>query len=173
MSHSRKIFCKGPYHMHTITRIFLLILLGLVIAGCGGGSGGGDPFVGPDADAVNKVAAKLAIATAAEEMLSDGSTAVAVTAIVTDDKNIVVEGAKVNFSADSGALAVTQGTTNGSGQALAQLTTGGNSTERTITITVTIGKLSASTTIAVVDNLSGAAAGKIGLVISSPELSAD
>ena len=48
--------------MHTITRIFLLILLGLVIAGCGGG----DPFVGPDAGAANKVAAKLAIATAAE-----------------------------------------------------------------------------------------------------------
>jgi hypothetical protein len=70
---------------------------------------------------------------------SDGSDSATLTAVVRDGNNQVVEGKDVTFRSSSGALQVTQGTTDASGQATAEITPGGDPTVRTITVTASVG----------------------------------
>lgn len=68
---------------------------------------------------------------------SDGSSEATVVAIARDADNRVLPGVPVSFSATSGGLEVTRGVTDNSGQAVALLTTAGDSSTRTITVTAT------------------------------------
>jgi len=78
---------------------------------------------------------------------SSGANSLTVTAIVKDGSNLVMDQVPVVFTADSGSLAVTQGTTDSAGQATATLTPGGDFTNRTITLTATAGAVTQSTTV--------------------------
>lgn len=68
---------------------------------------------------------------------SGGVDSVTLTALVQDGNNIFLAGVPVVFQADSGGIAVTNGTTNASGAATALLSTAGDQRNRTIAVTAT------------------------------------
>lgn len=100
-------------------------------------------------------------------------------AIITDANSVAVPGVQVIFATTSGQLIVDNGgVTDGSGQVTATLTTGGDPSLRTITVTATAprtggGTVSRSTNIDVVTGASGAAVASMSLVASSSTLAAD
>ncbi len=61
--------------------------------------------------------------------------------------NALVKGASVTFASTSGQLAVTQATTDDSGLAKATLSPGGDPSNRTITVTATVGTVSGTVTV--------------------------
>ena len=132
---------------------YLFAFLTLALAACGGSTtGGGDGVTGgPDptptiSPGVNLVASSNNLPSSAVAA-ADG---VEITAIVRDQNNNVVSGQLVSFSADSGALQVTRGTTDASGTAAATLTTGGNQRNRVINISASAGSNSDSVQVQVV-----------------------
>jgi len=75
------------------------------------------------------------------------------TALVKDSSNNVVTGATVNLSADSGSLTYANHVTDAKGTVTAKLSTGGDPTSRTITVSATTpGAKSASTVVKVAGN---------------------
>jgi hypothetical protein len=79
------------------------------------------------------------------QLASDASGSVTLTALVRDVANNAVSGVLVRFAADSGSLQVERsGTTEANGTAAALLTTLGDPTNRTITVTASIGNLSST-----------------------------
>jgi hypothetical protein len=119
----------------------LLMAAAVLLAACGGsdgtllappvpGAGGGD-----DGDtAPPPVLSALTLVTGSNLLQSDGATPVEITARVVDADNVAVSDVPVNFSADSGVLAVTQRTTDDAGRATARLSTEGNPANRIITV---------------------------------------
>jgi Big-like domain-containing protein len=89
-------------------------------------------------------AASLTAITSATSILADGSTTATITVLARNSSNDLVSGVDVSFAADSGGVAVTQGTTDSSGAATATLSTAGDSSVRTITVTATSGSLTAT-----------------------------
>jgi adhesin/invasin len=94
-----------------------------------------------------KDVSSLRLITSTPQLGSEGSIeGVLITAIVKNKDNNLVEGAVVNFSADSGEIQLIQiegssappGETDVSGRAQARLTTVGDADNRTITVTVTV-----------------------------------
>jgi Bacterial Ig-like domain (group 1) len=79
-----------------------------------------------------------------------GSAPATIKALVVDGSSNVVPGALVTFQASSGALTVTQGTTDASGTAIATLSAGTNPQNRTITVTATSGTSSQNIMVPVV-----------------------
>ncbi|MDM8557803.1 Ig-like domain-containing protein [Candidatus Parabeggiatoa sp. HSG14] len=64
------------------------------------------PFKSPDGEAI-KTISELRLITSSTTLLSEGkSSGVIITAIIKDENNNLVEGAEVNFSADSGEIAL-------------------------------------------------------------------
>lgn len=129
----------------------LIAFLVISLSACGGSTGGGDD-AGPggdpdDPDVVNPDPGGLVnpgVSLVAEQnsLPSNAVTTdngVQLTAIIRDANNNVVSGQAVSFSADSGALQVTQSTTDDAGTATAVLTTGGNPQNRVINVTATSG----------------------------------
>lgn len=108
----------------------------LVLAACGGGSDdtlntpGGGPVGGPQTPAASTVT----LITSSPSIPSDGAANATITALVRDASNNVIEGAAVNFTADSGSLVVNETTTDTNGQATATLSTAGDKQNRTITV---------------------------------------
>jgi hypothetical protein len=92
----------------------------------------------------------LTLASSTPTILSDGTTSATISALARDASNNVLAGVPVTFAASSGALAVTQGTTDATGTALATLTTGDNSTLRTIKVTGSTATLSSTVSVGVV-----------------------
>lgn len=90
------------------------------------------------------------ITTSLAQIPSDGSKSATITAIVRDANNNLVSGVPVTFSATSGGLQVTQGTTDATGSATATLSAAGDPSNRTITVTVTAQSQSATVPVAVV-----------------------
>lgn len=68
------------------------------------------------------------------QLNSDGASTVTLTAVVKDTGNRALSGQAVSFTASSGLLTVTSGTTGANGTATATLGTGGDRTNRTITL---------------------------------------
>jgi fibronectin type 3 domain-containing protein len=94
-----------------------------------------------------------------------GAPTVTLTAIVKDGSNRALEGEKVSFSADSGVLEVTSGTTGADGKATATLGNGGNPTIRPIQVTAATGSVSTANTVTVTGtalSISGAASLSFG-----------
>jgi hypothetical protein len=139
--------------MHKLFNAVLLCLAVTLLAACGGGSS--DAFTAPpDQGGVTTPLATLTLLTSSPQVPSDGALPVTLTAQVQDEDNNFVPDVVVAFSADSGGLAVTQGTTDASGRALATLSTAGDPTNRSITVTATVTEggvtLSDSVTVSVI-----------------------
>ena len=80
---------------------------------------------------------------------SNGADNVTLTALVRNADNNVLSGLLVNFTADSGSIQVTNGTTGAAGTATALLTTGGDPRNRKITVTARVGNLSSTNSVQV------------------------
>lgn len=91
----------------------------------------------------------VTLVTSATSIPADGSATATVAAIVRDSNNLLMTGVPVSFAATSGGLAVTQAVTDANGQAVATLSTAGDSSTRNITVTGTVGGKSASVVVAV------------------------
>lgn len=118
-------------------KVFIVLMV-LVVAGCNDE----DAFFDSNGSGGDTSAASITLLTSSPQLGSSGADTVTVTAIVKDDLNNLLSAVPVVFTADSGSLAVTQGTTDDSGQAIATLGPGGDFTNRTITVTATVGSLS-------------------------------
>lgn len=165
--------CKHGWSMVTF-------IAALALAGCGGGdnsssfastssSSGGTP---------TPTVGSVTMATSLPQIPSDNSQTATVTAYVRDPSNLYLSGIPVSFKTNSGGLAVTTATTDSSGQATAKLDTGGDRTDRTITVTATAGKQSASIDVAVTGTslalngpsalIEGGAAGTYTVTLTGP-----
>src|SRR5262249_676931 len=91
------------------------------------------------------VASRIDLVVRSPQLDSDGTQSVTLTALVRDGANNVLSGIPVSFKApppSSASIQVTSGTTGATGTASALLTTGGDPSNRTITVTATTGNLS-------------------------------
>jgi Bacterial Ig-like domain (group 1) len=102
------------------------------------------------ASATTTTVASLTMTSTAASILSDGSTMATISALARDGANNVLAGVPVTFTSTSGAIQVTQATTNAAGMALATLSTGGDSSLRTITVNGSTAALSSSVQVKVV-----------------------
>ncbi len=120
------------------------LLAALFLVGCGsestivGEPGGGTT---PDSPVAN-----ITLIASSNILPSDGVSAVNFSVIVQDSNNNAVTGVPVTFSADSGLLQVIPDP-DGAALPAAELTTGGDPTNRPITVTATTGALSSSVTV--------------------------
>jgi predicted small lipoprotein YifL len=79
-----------------------------------------------------------------------GSSPATIKALLVDASNNVISGATVSFQATSGALTITQPTTDATGTAIATLSAGTSAQNRSITVTATSGTSTAQVTIQVI-----------------------
>ncbi len=123
-----------------------LLSLAATLAGCGGG----DAFVtsSSGSNPSSLSVANVNVASSAATLAPDGTTA-NITVTATDRNNVAVTGAMVSFATSAGTLAVTDGETNGSGQATATLAASGVRAGTVITITATSGTATGTTTVMV------------------------
>ena len=129
----------------------LLVTIGmlgmLLLSGCPAGTGGDDPAPEPLPPGTT-VAASIKLLVSNEQLDSDlaGAPTVTLTANVLDSNLNLLKDKEVTFSADSGVLNITRGTTDASGTATATLGTGGDPTNRVITVTARTGSVAPATT---------------------------
>ena len=139
----------------TIYQLLAVTALAATLAACGGSTSGGDDDNGGGSSGggsggggdgvTNPIDAGVNLLASSNNLPSNAATVdqgIEITAIVRNSQNNVVEGQNVSFSANSGAIQVTQSTTGEAGEATAVLTTGGDPTNRTITITANTGSSS-------------------------------
>lgn len=100
--------------------------------------------------------AHIVVTSSASSIISDGSSAADIHAIVRDANNNLLPGVMVTFAASSGGVAGSPAMTDANGDAKVTLTTGGDPTLRTITVTGTIGSLSNQVGVQVVAGTSSA-----------------
>ncbi len=127
------------------------IALGATLAACNSEDGFFGPGNGP---AGTNAAASITLLASSTQLGSSPTASVTITAIVRDGNNNLLSQVPVAFTASSGALELppaggegTQPVTNASGQVSAVLTTGGDYTNRTITVGATSGGVSGTVTI--------------------------
>lgn len=140
-------------------RGFAVLLLATGVAACGGGgsfTGSSSPTTTPTPTPVPgspNPAASLTLLISGPKLPSDGSSTVTLSALARDANNNVVQNASIVFGASSGSIKVVSSTTDVDGLATATLSTGGDPTNRTITVvaTDTLSGLTASKTVQVAD----------------------
>lgn len=108
--------------------------------GTGGGGGGGS---GPEV-------AALTVSSSTPSIPSDGSAVATITAFARDANNNLLPNVSVTFVADSGGIAGSPAVTDENGAASVTLSTAGDPTPRTITVTASVGSLSATVSVQVV-----------------------
>jgi len=131
---------------------FILSLLMLVSCGTGGlpdattaqGAGGAG---GEGATAVSPAYIDLLVSS--PQLGSDSNSSVSLTAIVKDSGNRALSGQTVTFNASSGLISGSPATTDDAGQATATLKTGGDPTNRVITVNAVSGSVTAQITVTV------------------------
>jgi Big-like domain-containing protein len=116
--------------------------------------------------AVVAIQQSLSIVTDQAQIPSDASKPANISAVLLDANNNALKGTTVQFSATSGALAVTQAVTDVNGIAKATLSAGTDPTNRTITVTATAGAAKASVPV-VVTGTSLTLNGPTNLVLNS------
>jgi hypothetical protein len=134
--------------MH-IRNTILGALLALALAACGddsGFGGGGDGT--PNGPSGAKPIA-LMLSASQNSINTDGSESSQVRALLVDANNVVVANVPVAFSATSGALSTGLASSNSDGVAQVNLTTGGDSSSRTITVTAKASGLTSTIAIGV------------------------
>lgn len=124
---------------------FFPALIALALAACGGGddafTGGGGGGGGGD---TNNGVAALTLITSSPTIPSDGTSPAQISAFARNASNQFVADVPVIFTANSGGLQITQGTTDANGLATATLSSAGDPTNRTITVTATSGTATAT-----------------------------
>jgi hypothetical protein len=114
------------------------LLATLLLAGCGSDS----TIVGPPGGTTPDVpVASITLIAGSNILPSDGTASVDLSVLVRDANNNAVTGVPVTFAADSGLLQVIATSDDGSSLPRAQLSTGGDPTRRTITVTARSGTL--------------------------------
>jgi hypothetical protein len=137
------------WNMRKFLSIGFLATLFLGLNACGGGD---EAFQNPDNPdtPTGPVAASMVLVTSTPRISSSSTTQSAeITAFIRDANNNFIQDVDVTFSADSGGLTVTQGTTDVDGKATATLNAAGDPTNRDITVTATSGTISQTVTVAV------------------------
>lgn len=131
--------------------LWFVVVGSSLLAACGGSGGSDNVFQAPGAPGGTVASvASVAISTDKTTILSDGTEIATITAFVRDAQNRLLAGVPVTFSASSGALTVTTGTTGGtSTTAVATLGTAGDPTSRSITVTASAGGFQSQTTVTV------------------------
>jgi hypothetical protein len=134
----------------------------LTLAGCGGdqaSSFAAQSSSSSGASSTLSTVSSIALVTNMPQIPSNGSTPATITAIAKNSNNAIVSGVPVVFATNSGVIApvatatgtdVTPGTTDTTGAAAASLSTPGDPTNRDITVTASVGNISAQVVIAVV-----------------------
>lgn len=134
----------------------------LTLVGCGGGGSSSFADVpSSSSSGVTNGAASITLISSVPQIPSNNSTPAKLTAIVTDKNNAVVTGATVAFSTDAKSNGIitpiatsgansSPGVTDANGQAQANLTIPGDPSNRTITVTATVGTVSKTLQIGVV-----------------------
>jgi len=122
--------------MHKLYTAVLLCVAVTLLAACGGS----DPAFteSPNQGGQTVDLATITLLASSPQLPSDGALPVDLTAQVKDANNNLVPDLTVTFSSDSGSLSVGQPITDVSGQALAQLSTLGDPTNRSITVTASV-----------------------------------
>ena len=119
----------------------LSALIALALTACGGGE---DSFVGGSGGGGQTPAVtvgSLTLISSSPTVPSDGSTPAQISAFVRDASNKFMKDVPVVFSASSGGLIITQGTTDDNGLATATLSSAGDPAKRTITVTAMAGSV--------------------------------
>jgi hypothetical protein len=124
------------------------LLMMLALAACGdstisGGGGGGTGGTGAAVAGVNVLASSPTLP-------STGGQTVTISAIVRDSNNVAMEGVTVIMSSDSGTLTIADPVTDPSGIVFATLNSGGDRTNRPITVTADANGVLGSVTINVI-----------------------
>jgi hypothetical protein len=137
--------------MSKFLSIVLAAATALTLAACGGGNGNG-PLTGSESGSGGTPSVKYTVSmlSSSPEMPSDGSAPATITALVQNSTNNVVANVPVAFTASSGAVQVTSGTTGTNGTATATLSTGGDTSDRQITVSAVAGTTTATITVSVI-----------------------
>jgi hypothetical protein len=98
---------------------------------------------------VTTAAASLSLLVSSPQLDSNGTETVTLTALARDGNNNYLTGIPVTFTADSGGIQVVNATTDAAGTATALLSTAGDPSSRTITVTATAGGLSGTNSVEV------------------------
>jgi hypothetical protein len=124
-----------------------MVMFGFTLAGCGGGDDSfqPSPITGPGGGQ----ATQLTVVTSVPTIPADGSVSATITAFARDASNNLLANVPVTFTATSGGLSGSTGTTDASGAATVTLTTAGDSSVRTITVTAATGSLTATVNVQV------------------------
>jgi len=136
-----------------LSRLMVAALV-MVVAACGGGGSG---FSGSDSDGgtttggggTSSSASSVVLVLSSPFLPSDDSQKITASAIVRDANNNLMSGETVVFSANSGALLVMQPTTGDSGAAIAELGTGGDFSNRDVTVSAAVGDATATAIVTV------------------------
>jgi hypothetical protein len=144
-------------------------LAALALASCGGGSSCGSSFgngcgngTGGGGGGGGAAAATLTATSDVASIPSDGSQNATITAYARDANNALLAGIPVTFAASSGGVQGSPAVTDATGTATATLITAGDSTLRTVVVTVTAGSLSAMVNVQVVAPSSGSTTVQMG-----------
>jgi hypothetical protein len=138
-----------------------IVAAALTLAGCGGDQA--SSFAAQSTSSSSgattlSTVASIALVTNMPQIPSNGSTPATITAIAKNANNAIISGVPVSFSTTSSGATltptvtssgVTAGTTDSNGEAAASLSTQ-DQTNRDITVTATVGKISAQVVVAVV-----------------------
>lgn len=130
--------------------------LALMLGACGGGGsfgGGGGPVDDDGLGTAARAVAQVALLVDSQELPADAdllSEGLTLTVVAVDASNVVVPGARLQFSATSGQIQPVTTVTDAAGRGQAILTTAGNSNLRTITVFAAAGGVGQTVDIAVV-----------------------
>src|SRR5678816_1797477 len=113
----------------------LLSMAAALLAACGGSD---DAFTASPQPGTQIDLQTLTLLTSSPQLPSDGALPVTLTAQAKDSNNNLVPDLTVTFSADSGNLTVPQPITDAAGQAIAELSTIDDPTNRTINVTAMV-----------------------------------
>ena len=134
-------------------KFFAITMVVALLSACSGGDDNTlvtDVVGGPGGTTIAGVAI-LTLLTSSPQMPSDGAGNATITALARDINNNVMEGVPVLFTSDSGSLVITQpATTDINGQLTATLSTAGDRTNRTITVTGTADMIQSTVTVNVI-----------------------
>ena len=141
----------------------LTLTAALFVAACGSGEGfvSDAPPIIPDDPGANIPISAVTVLASSPTLPSDAGQTMTISAIVRDTNNVAVAGVTVIMSADSGTLTVADPVTNDSGVVTAELSGGGDPTNRAITVTADANGIIGAVTVNVVGtaiSISGPAA---------------
>lgn len=134
--------------------LWTMLAAAFLLASCGGGDD--EAFKTPENQTPTNpnnpnnpgaVVQTVSVVASTPTLPSSGVTPVEISAFVRDANNNFVPNTNVVFTADSGGLQIVQGTTDDNGLAKAILTTAGDPTNRTITVTATAGNVSGTVSV--------------------------